>query len=96
MRWHSLINYSHDIKEWMRQKIGQYHLKSIYHLFIVVKVETARVKWPLSINYIFVGNQRTRRVSMMRLKKDMMPWQYPKVNKRILHIYIYIILIAFN
>ena len=52
-----------------------------------VKVETARVKWASFINYIFVGNQRTRRVSMMRLKKDMMPWQYPKVNKRILHIY---------
>ena len=51
--------------------------------------ETASVKWLAFINYIFVGNERTRRVSMMRLKKDMMPWQYPKVNKRILHIYIY-------
>jgi|ERR1711971_41906 len=25
-----------------------------------------------------LGNERTRRMSMMRLKKDMMPWQYPK------------------
>ena len=65
-------------------------MKSIYHIFIVVKVETARVKWLSFINYIFVGNERTRRVSMMRLKKDMMPWQYPKVNIRILHICIHI------
>ena len=36
MRWHSVINYSHDIKEWTRQKIGQYHLKYKYNLFIIM------------------------------------------------------------